>query len=63
MPGTDEINAAMECMTRVAWIRPLQSGEAEKEHVTIGVSMDGEISFEKSIHDQGSCDRNPGQQP
>jgi hypothetical protein len=63
MPGTDEMDAGMECMARVAWMHQAQSGEVEKQRITIGVCMDGVLSFEKIVHDQHSVDQEPGQWP
>ena len=60
MPGTDEIDAGMECMAKVVWIHQEQSREVEKQQATIGVCMDGMLSFERTVHDQFSVDQEPG---
>ena len=52
LPGTDKMNAGMECMARVIWIHHMQSGETEKQQAVIGVCMDGLLSFEKTVFDQ-----------
>lgn len=60
MPGTDEINAGMECMAKVVWIHQAQSREVEEQQATIGVCMDGMLSFERTVHDQHPVDQEPG---
>jgi hypothetical protein len=60
MPGTDEMNAGMECMAKVVWLHQVQTGDVEKLQTTIGVCMDGVLSFEKTVHDQHSVDQEPG---
>ena len=57
MPGTDEMDVGMECMAKVAWMRQIHSGEVVKQQSTIGVCMDGVLSFEKTVHDQHSVDQ------
>jgi len=63
MPGTDKMLAGMECVTRVAWIHHMQSGETEKQQAAIGVTIEGMLSFEKTILNQGCDDRKSEQQP
>jgi hypothetical protein len=63
MPGTDKMDAGMECMARVVWTHQLRSGEAEEQQAVIGICMDTALSFEKTTHDQGSGGNESGQKP
>jgi hypothetical protein len=62
MPGTDTMDAGMECLARVVWIHQEQSGEAEEQQqAVIGICMNSVLSFEKTMHDQDSGDHKSGQ--
>jgi len=48
MPGTDEVDASMQCQAKVVWIH--HSDQAEDEGIKqalIGVCLDGFMSFEQ----------------
>jgi hypothetical protein len=63
MPGTDKMDAGMECIAKIVWSHRLQTGETEEQQAVIGICMESVLSFERNMHDQGSCDHKSGQKP
>ncbi|PJA30917.1 MAG: hypothetical protein CO187_10905 [Zetaproteobacteria bacterium CG_4_9_14_3_um_filter_53_7] len=55
LPGTDEVDASMECQAKVVWIH--FSGQVDDEghkYTLIGVCLDGFMSFESQpLQDHG----------
>jgi len=53
LPGTDELDACMECKARVVWMHV--TGQVDKEarkQMLIGVCLDGFMSFESHQQEQ-----------
>ncbi len=55
MPGTDQVDASMECQAKVVWIHYAgQPDDQERKHALIGVCLDGFMSFESQhLHGHG----------
>ncbi len=56
MPGTDTMDAGMECRARIAWLHQMQAEEADQQKLAVGVHIDGMLTFMNSTHEKVSED-------
>ncbi|ATX81764.1 PilZ domain-containing protein [Mariprofundus ferrinatatus] len=54
LPDTDELEAFMKCQVTVEWIRSDNAESGDSGRVLIGVSLNGQMSFDSRKHSTSS---------